>query len=74
MVQKAGVAEGKGHNLAWGPPLYAGGLVKGEGTPSQLVLPGLDLTGTLCIQPPSYGAVTEATEEDGCPATMPCCP
>lgn len=29
---------------------------------------------TLCTQPPSDGAVTEATDEVGCPATDPASP
>lgn len=60
---------GKGLSLAWGLPICARGHVKwGRGTQPA----GAPKTGA--HRHTLHGAVTEATEEVGCPATMPCPP
>lgn len=71
-VQKAGGEVGKDLNLAWGAShVCRRPCEMGEGA-QPAGATKLELIGTLCIQPPSDGAVTEATEEVGCPATMLC--
>lgn len=74
MVQKAGGAAGRVVTLLWGLP-YVQEAARNRGRDTQPAgVLGLELAGTLCIQSPSDGAVTGATEEVGCPATMLCSP
>lgn len=75
-MEKVGNKAKKGPNDVWGSQVRAGvSLPWRGGDSSQLVLKRLEThEHTLCTQPPSDGAVTEATEEAGCLATRPCLP